>query len=182
MKVARFSTPNLHHKLQHMKKIIVACMLCMAFCFAYSQNLTYFSPLNAIPVGASGPSSSTITAKSYCCPSTAIEITGTATEAANQWILIPLNGIPGSNFKSIDVCYQVVGRTSYISQVRLTEMTVPNAAHVRLDDGTDRNSTTPVCIGVKGSFPIKGTITLALKVVIGQGEKILVGGVSVLTN
>jgi hypothetical protein len=45
--------------------------------------------------------------------------------------------------QEVVVCYQLQSPSSFISQVRLVEMTTPNVAHVRHDDPTDPKSTTP---------------------------------------
>ena len=43
--------------------------------------------------------------------------------------------------QEVVVCYQLQSPSSFISQVRLVEMTTPNVAHVRHDDPTDLKST-----------------------------------------
>lgn len=90
---------------------------------------------------------------------------------------------PATKVKGVVVCYQVVGAGStYISQVRLTEMTTPDVALVKHDDPTNLTSTLPVCYTSKArAFIANGTITLALKIVIGnKADKILIGGIALL--
>jgi hypothetical protein len=100
-----------------------------------------------------------------------------------QWILIPLNGISAGNISGVTVCYQVMGKSggalSYISQVRLTEMSLPNNAMVKLDDPTDLKSTTPTCYTAKANYPVQGTTTLALRIALAAGDKIIIGGITI---
>ncbi len=73
----------------------------------------------------------------------------------------------------VEVCYSLkVAKpgSTYISQTRLTDMTTPDAAHVKLDDPTDRKDAGPTCYRVKAGFMPKGTVTLALKVVFGSTD------------
>ncbi|MBW4718118.1 hypothetical protein [Saccharothrix obliqua] len=144
---------------------------------------TRYSPLGATANGPSGPATAKFTVAPYCCPSTAITLTPTtvSTEGDFQWLNL---GLPSDNttITLIEVCYTVTstvpGRT-YISQTRITDMTLPNSALVRLDDPADRNSTSPVCYTVSTSFTPTGTLTLALKVVIGStSDRINVGMVA----
>jgi hypothetical protein len=98
-----------------------------------------------------------------------------------QWINIPLNGIAAGQISRLVVCYQVVGAGgSYISQVRLAEMSAPNSAVVKVDDPTDLNSNAATCYATKAGYVVGGTTTLSLKVVLKPGDKIIVGGISVI--
>ena len=145
----------------------------------------HFSPLTAIAVGPAGPPSK-LSVSPHSSPSTAIAITASAAvmESDFQWILLGLTVPEGITVKGVVVCYQIIGdKSTYISQVRLTQMTTPNQALVLHDDPTNLTSTTPVCYKSAASgFSVKGTITLELKIVIGRkGQKILVGGIALLT-
>jgi hypothetical protein len=149
----------------------------------FAQTAQFFSPLNAIPVGPNGIATNKASVKPYCCPSTAIEITGFSAISDNdlQWINIPLNGISEGPISGVTVCYQVVGKStaSFISQVRLTEMAAPNSAMVKVDDPTDLGSNTPTCYTAKANYTVKGTTTLALRIALAAGDKIIVGGITV---
>jgi hypothetical protein len=104
-------------------------------------------------------------------------------ESDFQWVSLGLSVPDGIKVKGVQVCYQIIGgKSTYISQVRLTQMTTPNQALVIHDDPTNLMSTAPVCYKSAASgFSIKGTITLELKIVIGaKGEKILVGCIALL--
>ena len=145
----------------------------------------HFSPLTAIAVGPAGPPSK-LSIGPHSGPSTAIAVTASVTikESDFQWVLLGLTVPDGIKVKGVVVCYQVVGgKSTYISQVRLTEMTTPNTALVKHDDPTNLTSTLPVCYKSEASgFSVSGTITLELKLLIGgKGEKILVGGIALLT-
>lgn len=145
-------------------------------------NVQYFSPLGASPGGPSGPATNKLTVKPYCCPSTALEISATSAINENdlQWVNIPLDGIIAGPISSVTVCYQVMGAgDSYISQVRLTEMTTPDKAMVMLDDPTDLKSKSVTCYTAKTNYSIKGTATLALRIVLAPGGKINIGGISI---
>jgi hypothetical protein len=58
-------------------------------------------------------------------------------------------------------------------------MMAPNAAAVKVDDGTDLNSTVPTCFSTKAGYVVNGTTTLAIKVVMRPGDKIIIGGITV---
>jgi hypothetical protein len=144
-----------------------------------------FSPLTAIAVGPAGPPSK-LTVKPWSGPSTAIVITaqGVVKDADLQWIEVGLTVPLGTKIKGMVVCYKVIGsKATFISQVRLTEMTTPDVANVIHDDPTNLTSTTPVCYTSRvGGYIVKGTITLELRIAIGEAnDKILIGGLTLLT-
>jgi hypothetical protein len=165
-----------------MKKFFFALALTLTFGSLMAQN-QFFSPLNAVPVGPNGPASNKARVMAYCCPSDAIEITAGVPigESDFQWINIPLNGINAGIINRLVVCYQVLGAGgSYISQTRLAEMSAPNSAVVKVDDATDLNSTSATCYATKAGYVVGGTTTLSLKVVLKPGDKIIIGGISVI--
>ncbi|MFI2663666.1 hypothetical protein [Micromonospora carbonacea] len=142
-----------------------------------------YSPLGATANGPSGPATARFTATPYCCPSTAVVLTPSqvSTETDFQWAIL---GLPWDNtsISSVSVCYAistaVTGRT-YLSQTRLTDMTLPNSATVMLDDGTDRTAVGPACYTVPASFTPTGSVALGLKVVFGStSDRITIGLVS----
>lgn len=140
----------------------------------------YFSPIPAIGVGPNGLPTKKIDVKPYCCPSDAIEITSVtgATDNDLQWVNIPLS-LPAGKINSVTVCYQVKGGNSFISQVSLTKMTLPNSTLTLHDDPTDLKSTAPTCYTSKvNGAVINGTITLSLRVAVAVNESIQVGGIS----
>lgn len=141
-----------------------------------------YSPLGATANGPSGPATAKFTAGPHCCPSTATVLTPTvvSTESDFQWVVL---GLPWDNGSvvSVEVCYAIstVGNRTYISQTRISDMTTPNSAVVRLDDGTDRFGPGPVCYTVNGSFAPSGALSLGLKVVFGNtSDRITIGMVA----
>jgi hypothetical protein len=87
-----------------------------------------------------------------------------ATPGDLKWISMGLPLPPNGKIEEIIICYEVSNPQSFISQVRLVEMTTPNQALVRHDDPTDLKSTTPTCYSSKvaGWAPTKA-VTLELR-------------------
>ena len=164
-----------------MKKLFILLVLAISASFVTAQT-QFFSPLSAVPVGPNGPASNKVKVSAYCCPSTALEISTNVPVGENdfQWINIPLDGLNAGMIGKLVVCYQIQGAGgSYISQIRLTEMMAPNAAAVKVEDSTDLNSTVPTCFSTKAGYAVNGTTTLALKVVMRPGDKIIIGGITI---
>lgn len=143
-----------------------------------------YNPIGATATGPSGPASAKFTAGPHCCPSNALVLTPKQVigEADLQWLDLGLNW-DNAGITSVDVCYaistSVVG-TTYISQTRVSEMTTPNSAVVRLDDGTNRTTPTANCYTVPASFTPSGALSLSLKVVFGNvNDRITIGMVKV---
>jgi hypothetical protein len=62
------------------------------------------------------------------------------------------------------VCYQLQSSSSFISQVRLVEMTTPDVAYVKHDDPTDLKSTTPASYtSVVDAFVPMAALTVELR-------------------
>ena len=144
----------------------------------------HFSPLTAVAVGTAGPPS-LLSVSPHSSPSTAIAVTagGVVKELDFQWVLLGLTVPGGTRIRGVVVCYQIVGgKSTYVSQVRLSEMTTPDTALVVHDDPTNLTSTVPVCYRSKVTgVTVNGTITLELKMVFGsKKDKILVGGIALL--
>ena len=147
------------------------------------------SPLVGVAGGPAGPRDAKINAKPYCCPSTALEVNAkeVVTENSSQWVEFGFSVPIVRNMKPIsgvEVCYEikskVPGRT-YISETRLTDMTVPNVALVKFDDVTDRKELGPKCYLSKGGFRPKGSVSLALRVIFGNiDDAILIGSTRLL--
>jgi len=84
--------------------------------------------------------------------------------------------------KQLVICYQVetdIPDRTYISEVRLTQMTTPDQAQVIYDDDTDLTSVTPTCYTAKTNIKkTNGTITLGLRMVFGSTEDFIqIGGI-----
>jgi hypothetical protein len=139
-----------------------------------------YSPLGATANGASGPGSAAFTAAPHCCPDTAVVLTPQRAigDAEAQWMNL---GLPWDNgqITAVRVCYKVSTASpggTYISQTRLTDMTVPTSASVVLDDGTNRAGTGGSCYNVSAAVTPQGALTLSLKVVFGStGDRITIG-------
>ncbi len=85
------------------------------------------------------------------------------------------------SIKEVSICYQLTNPQSFISQVRLTQMTTPDQAVVLHDDGTDLTNTTPSCYtSIVGGFFPAGAITLALRLNFqNTTDQIMLGAVSI---
>ncbi len=81
-----------------------------------------------------------------------------------QWISLPLVVQDYLRIKAVIVCYDLSSASSFISQVRLSEETVPTAVVIRHDDTTDLTSTVPVCAeSAVDSYQPAGALTLSLR-------------------
>jgi hypothetical protein len=134
-----------------------------------------YSPLTAVGVGPSGPATAKIAVEPYCCPSTAVVVKASSPVAEGdfQWVNLGLTVPAGLEIPSVEVCYSLKSARqggTYISQTRLTDMTTPDAAHVKMDDPTDRKDPGPVCYVSRAGFTSEGTVTLALKVVFADSR------------
>ena len=147
------------------------------------------SPLGGIAVGAAGPRDAMIYVEPYCCPSTALEVRAkeVVSENQTQWVNLGFSVAREGSNKSVtgvEVCYEIKSETpgqTYISQTRLTDMTIPNAAFVKLDDPTDRTDTAPQCYTVQAGYVPEGAVTLGLRVVFGDvDDSIVIGSTRLL--
>jgi hypothetical protein len=138
-----------------------------------------YGPVGAIAQDPSGGTSSDFTAVTS---GTAVVLTPqrVITEGDFQWMTL---GLPWDNgqITSVRVCYKVVAAGAggtYISQTRLSDMTVPPTSAVKLDDGTNRTSTAGACYTVATGFTPSGAVTLGLKVVFGStADRIMIGAI-----
>src|SRR5215471_401034 len=81
-----------------------------------------------------------------------------------KWVSMGLRLPPDAQIGEVIICYEVSNARSFISQVRLVEMTTPDHAAVIHDDPTDLTSTTPATYSsaVSGLIP-SGAVTLELR-------------------
>ena len=141
----------------------------------------YYSPIGAIAAGPDGPAKK-ISIRPYCCPSTAIEIRSERDISDNdqQWVNIPLS-VPGGTIKSVTVCYSIKtsepGKT-FISQVRLTKMTIPDSAAILHDDDTDLVFAASDCYTINPDTVADGALTLALRITMKRSDAIHIGGIA----
>jgi hypothetical protein len=98
-----------------------------------------------------------------------------------KWIYMGLPLPMGAKIEEVNLCYQVSNPRSFISQVRLTEMSTPDTAYVRHDDPTDLTSTSPACYMSKvGGFVPKSAVMLQLRLNFKDPtDKITLGGLSI---
>ena len=66
-----------------------------------------------------------------------------------KWVSMGLPLPQNITIHEVTVCYELSNAGSFISQVRLVEMSTPNQALVRHDDPTDLKSTSPTCYASK---------------------------------
>ena len=99
-------------------------------------NMLWFGPTSWV----SGDPTLKIDLPSNACPSTRVSCTS---PGDFRWVSMSLPLPYQAAVQEVVVCYQLQSPSSFISQVRLVEMTTPNVAHVRHDDPTDPKSTTP---------------------------------------
>ncbi|MBZ0298124.1 MAG: collagen-like protein [Anaerolineae bacterium] len=81
-----------------------------------------------------------------------------------QWLMLPFVEQDNLKIKKVIVCYDLSSANSFISQVRLSEETLPPSALVKHDDPTDLTSTDPVCAeSVVNNYQPNGAVTLSLR-------------------
>jgi hypothetical protein len=81
-----------------------------------------------------------------------------------QWLNLPLITPDNLAIKGVIVCYELAAATNFISQVRLSEETLPPTALVVFDDGTDLTSTDAECVETAvNAYTPEGAVTLALR-------------------
>ena len=114
-------------------------------------------------------------------PSTSSDISFTST--GSKWIQMSLTLPSTVTVKGVELCYQVSDAATPLSQIRITEMTTPDAASVRMDDPTDRTSTTPECVVSSATINFDGTLTLVLLIdVANTDHTVEIGGVGIIVD
>ena len=88
-------------------------------------------------------------------PSTIVK---SKTRGGSKWISVSLRLPENITIEEVIVCYQVSNPRSFISQIRLSEMSTPDQARVRHDDGAALQSPTPARYSsiVPGVVPAPG--------------------------
>lgn len=165
-----------------MKKVtallpILGVLWGFAFTPAMAQYTIWHSPLTFSVERNSG-----LTIKSWI-PSTTIRVT-TSVPGEGQWILLGLALPTNVRIDTVWVCYELKSSASFISQIRLTQTTTPDAAVIRHDDGTDVTLTGPECFGsIVGGLQPQGTITLALRLNFASTDDwIDIGGIGIVVS
>ena len=81
-----------------------------------------------------------------------------------QWLDLPLDVADALSIEAVIVCYSVTSESSFISQVRLSEETVPPSATVVHDDGTDLTSVEGECAeSAVSDYQPNGALTVSLR-------------------
>jgi Hypothetical glycosyl hydrolase family 15 len=98
-----------------------------------------------------------------------------------KWVSLGITLPPDVAIQDVIVCYELSSPASFISQVRLVEMTTPDQASVRHDDATDLKSTIPACYtSVVGGFVPATAVTLDLRLNFESArDRIVLGAVGV---
>jgi len=168
------------------KHTAILFSLSLAACSTSSKNL-YYSPLSAIPVSPSG-AASFLTVTPMSSPNTAVKISTNkqVTDEENQWITLGLPA-PDLKIKGVRVCYKVEAAspgTTYISQIRLSTMTTPDASLVVHDDPTNLTAVTSTCYtSMTPTIQVNGAISLEMKFVFeNRSDVIRLGEVALLTH
>jgi hypothetical protein len=89
----------------------------------------------------------------------------TTTQAGDyQWVQLGLNLPSTVEIQSVQLCYELMESSSYISQIRIGKMTTPGTALVVYDDPTDLTDIGPTCITSYDTTPlVEATMTLGLR-------------------
>jgi len=116
-------------------------------------------------------------------PQQALRITANA-PGDLLWVDVPLTLPSAVEIIGVIVCYENAAASRYISQVRLTSMSVPTSAGVIHDDGTDLTSPSAACY-YSTVYPeeVDGTITLSLRFHFDEAEEWLeIGGIGIVVE
>src|SRR5690348_9887566 len=98
-----------------------------------------------------------------------------------KWVALGLRLPPNVKLTEVMLCYQLSNPRSFISQVRLSEMSTPDQAFVRHDDATDLTSTSPATYHSKvNSFAPTAAVTLELRLNFqNPADQIVLGAVGI---
>jgi hypothetical protein len=99
----------------------------------------------------------------------------------NKVVWMGIQVPPGWHLTGVRTCYELSGKGSYISQVRLAQLQNPPAtALVLLDDGTDLTDPGPICVDSQATDvdPAAGAVSLSYRVNFGDiADRIVIRGV-----
>jgi|GEM_PF-3513562 len=143
-----------------------------------AQQTIWYSPLNLI-----GQSNELNIIPSLFTNLNAAEITSTSF-GSDLAVLVGLNLNSNQKIDSVIICYQLSNSASFISRVRLTEMTNPDASSVIFDDDTGLTSINATrYAGYMGGFVVNGAITLILFLNFANpGDVIYIGAIGVVVS
>jgi hypothetical protein len=104
-----------------------------------------------------------------------------ATGGGNKVVWMGLQVPPNWNVTGVRVCYELTSLSSFISQIRISQLQDPPAtALVLLDDGTDLTATGPICTDSQKTIidPETGALFLDLRVNFGDtADRIVIRGI-----
>jgi hypothetical protein len=114
-------------------------------------------------------------------PTTAVRIFPTGT--GSRWYWIPLPGLPqGAVIDSLTVCHDLINQDTYITQIRLTQISDPDVSPVIHDDPTDYTLQGGRCESQAAttSVPIAGAVHLGIRFdVASPAHFIEIGGIGI---
>jgi hypothetical protein len=156
------------------KVAAVSALLLVSIALAADADTIWFSPTAYV----TGDPSLQISYPYVAHPATEVKC---SSPGDLKWIYMDLPLPLGAKIEAVNLCYQVSNPRSFISQIRLTEMSTPNTAYVRHDDPTDLTSTRPACYVSKvASFVPKSAVMLQLRLNFqDSADKITLGGLSI---
>ena len=107
----------------------------------------------------------------------------TFTLGGNKVVEKGLDVPPNYRITGVRICYENSAATSFISQVRLSQVqNPPSTAAVLLDDGTDHTSVGPICVDSTAAMlndPSTGAIRLSIRVNFGNIlDRIVIRGIA----
>jgi hypothetical protein len=95
----------------------------------------------------------------------------TFTNLGNKVVEKGLDVPPNYRITGVRICYENSAATSFISQIRLSQVqNPPSVAAVLLDDGTDHTSVGPICVDSTATSidPSTGAVRLSIRVNFGN--------------
>lgn len=155
------------------KRLLLAIVSVVCIAGASEAAYTYYSPLIGVPLSQAG--SPRLEVRPIQQVNAALAVTATEVVGGGdwQWVVFPLP-VRGSRIKGLRICYKIntaAPGTTYISTVRLTQVTDPTGGLVLLEEHTGLTSTTDTCYDVPmKTKKVKGAITLSLKMVFGSTQ------------
>jgi hypothetical protein len=143
--------------MKHRISFLLVLLLLVPALATGAEYTIWYSPLNFVPEDPS------IIIEPYDGNPRAVRVT--TPEAGDlQWIMLGLDLPTNVEIRSIELCYRLYDSTSYISAIRLTQMTMTEGSLIIWDDGTDLTDVGPTCYtSMESPESVEGTITLALR-------------------
>jgi hypothetical protein len=110
----------------------------------------------------------------------------TSPSGGNKVVHMALDVPPAYSVEGVRLCYELSKNSSYISQVRLSQVQdPPSNAHVLLDDPTDLIDTGPICLNSQSTSidPSLGPLLLDLRVNFGDtSDRIVLRGLGLVLS